>query len=55
MEEKIADYAKGLNGITFKEWRMLKALVDNKFEEEKEKSTFKLDEGTLEYINIICQ
>ena len=55
MEEKISLYLTNLDGITYKEWRVLKTIIENKFVEEKEKSTFKIDESTSENLKAICQ
>lgn len=37
MNEKIAQYLKALDGITYKEWRKLYYILDKSFEEEKGK------------------
>lgn len=37
MNEKIAQYLKALDGITYKEWKKLYYILDKSFEKEKGK------------------
>ena len=48
MEEKI----KALEGITYKEWQILKNVIDNRFSEIKNQNTFTVSENTLENLKI---
>ena len=51
MEEKL----KALEDITYDEWGVIKFLVDEKFDEEKLKNTFKCDENVLKRLkNFTC-
>ncbi len=49
MEEKI----KALEGITYKEWQILKNVIDNRFSEIKNQNTFTVSENTLENLKIL--
>ena len=42
-----------LEGITYREWQKIKLVVDNRFSEIEEKSTFSATEDTLEHLKII--
>ena len=43
MEEKL----KALENMTLEEWGIIKILIDDKFDEERLKNTFKCDENVL--------
>lgn len=43
-----------LDGITYKEWKTIKIIIDNKFEDQKNKSTLNVDENAIEELKIIC-
>ncbi len=49
MEERL----KALNGITFTEWKRLKIIVDNRFEEIKQESVFNTDKNTFKELKAI--
>lgn len=51
MEEKL----KALEGITYKEWQVIKLVVDNKFAEIKNKNTLNVDENVLKELKTILQ
>lgn len=43
MEERL----KALNGITFAEWKQLKIIIDNRFEEIRRESIFNANKNTF--------
>ena len=47
------EYLKKLDGITYKEWRKIKIVVDNGFAEIKEKNTLTVSENVLENLRVI--
>ncbi len=48
MEEMLKD----LEGITYKEWQILKNVIDNRFSEIKYQSKFNINENTLESLKV---
>ena len=44
---------KALNGITFAEWKQLKIIIDNRYEEIKQESIFNSNKDTFKELNNI--
>ena len=42
-----------LDGIKYKEWKRIKMIIDNKFEEQKYESTLNVDENAIKEIKVI--
>lgn len=49
MEERI----KALEGITYREWKKIKLVVDNRFSEIKDESIFDATENTFDELEAI--
>lgn len=52
-KDGLQEVLKALEGITYKEWKTLKDVVDNRFAEIKNQNTFTVSENTLESLKIL--
>ena len=52
-KDGLQEVLKTLEGITYKEWKILKDVIDNRFVEIKNQNTFNVSENTLENLKIL--
>ncbi len=52
-EQIIKKHLYELQDINYKDWNIVKSLIDNEFSRIKEKSTFSCSEDTLEHLKVI--
>lgn len=52
-KDGLQEVLKTLEGITYKEWEILKDVIDNRFVEIKKQNTFTVSENTLENLKIL--
>lgn len=52
-KDGLQEVLKTLEGITYKEWKILKDVIDNRFVEIKNQNTFTVSENTLENLKIL--
>lgn len=52
-KDGLQEVLKALEGITYKEWKILKDVVDNRFAEIKNQNIFTVSENTLESLKIL--